>query len=525
MGQNMSFLTRAVIITPFVMALSVSGGCSNDADDCSERLRCGQGGAGGEAGQGGDAGNGGNGGQGGGTPAGCVPADEENPVANTCGIFVSSSLGTAGNAGTKEAPVPTIAEALSISNGKPIYLCGEAFDEAVDMQAGTDVYGALDCANGWAYAPAQKTLVSGPANTIAWKISGAGATTLSDLAITAASATDDGQSSIAMLVDAATVTLERCELTAGDGAQGADAPLDLDDPMLDGGDGQDGSDEDMLMNQACVAATGIIGGGGGQKTCQGTNVNGGRGGAGTPDTTGANGIAGNGPGGLLTGGVPGMGEGAGGLCPGGAGISGNPGVPGAGAMGVGAVSASGYSGIPGGDGLTRGEDGNGAGGGGGANQCGTGNMFSGPSGGGGGSGGCGGAPGVGGSGGGSSIALISLNAEIALLSVTLTAAIAGNGGNGSVGQEGGNGGLPGDSGGTGACAGGQGGNGGRGGAGGGGLGGHSLGIAFKGTEPTRDGGSIEFGMEGLGGEGGDGGPMNQGGNGDNGTAAETLLFE
>jgi hypothetical protein len=524
-----SFVSRVGVpsATLLFFALTPQAGCS-DCDDygtCDEPTGGGAGtsGMGGESGQGGQ---GGQGGEGGGPPAGCIPSEVDGVVEDSCGVFVSSSLGTAGAEGTKAAPVATIAEALSIANGKPIYLCGESFDEAVDMDAGTDVFGALACADGWAYASGTKSQINGPENVIAWKVSGSGTSILADLAVAAASATDPGASSIAMLIDGSTVDLLRCDLTAGDGAAGAPPPADPDDPTLDGDPATNGSNQDALMQMACVAATDINGGAPGEKTCGAVNVDGGSGGDGQNIANGGNGAPGNGPGGSGTGGPGGNGEGLPTPCSGTEGDQGGPGTPGDGATGLGSISSTGYAGTPGGAGVSAGGHGEGGGGGGGANECGTGLAFAGPSGGGGGSGGCGGAPGVGGAAGGSSIALVSLDATVTLTGSVLTANLGAVGGIGSAGQEGGDGGAPGNGGmGGGACAGGQGGHGGRGGAGGGGLGGHSLGIAFTGAEPMRDGGSITVGEAGLGAEGGDGGPSNLGGTGENGQALETLSFD
>jgi hypothetical protein len=519
-----------LVLAPLPILLPTA--CAEDlGDDCNNTFTCqgGTSGQGGEAGNAGSGGEGGDGGQGGGPPAGCIPAEADGPIPDTCGIFVSSSKGSAGAAGTKEDPVASIAEALTIAEGKPIYLCGEAFDEAVVMDAGTDVFGALNCEGDWAYAAATKSQVNGPADVIAWKISGGGTTIIADVAVTATTATDpEGDSrgsSIAMLVDGSTVDLQRCNLTAGDGAEGADAPIDREDTSLDGDPGDNGSNQDMLMQMACVTATAISGGGPGEKSCGLINVDGGLGGNGTNIATGASGSAGNGPDGAVTGGAGGLGEGAAGTCQGGEGEPGDPGDAGAGAVGIGAIGPNGFSGQPGDPGMTAGGPGEGGGGGGGANECGAGLAFAGASGGGGGSGGCGGQPGVGGGAGGSSIALVSLSAAVTLTGCTLTTGVGGAGGVGSAGQDGGAGGDGGDPGGTGACQGGTGGHGGRGGAGGGGLGGHSLGIAFTGSEPEATNTSIVPGDGGEGGEGGIGGAGNQGGKGDNGQALETLSFD
>src|SRR5690349_21244326 len=48
----------------------------------------------------------------GGTPSRCVPSENSKPVADDCGIFISSSLGKDSNNGTKSAPVQTLQHAL-----------------------------------------------------------------------------------------------------------------------------------------------------------------------------------------------------------------------------------------------------------------------------------------------------------------------------------------------------------------------------------------------------------------------------
>jgi hypothetical protein len=516
---------RASLVAILIGLPVIIPGCFDNEETCDRYNYCGDSGNGGTSGGGqGGQGGGGQGGQGGGPPVECIPSEAMGVVDDSCGVFVSSSKGTTGGAGTKAEPVNTIAEALAVAAGRPIYLCGETFAEAVVMEAGSDVFGALDCENDWAYKAGTKSQINAPANSIAWKVSGAGSSTIADVSVTGATATDPGASSIAMLVDSSTVDLVRSELTAGDGATGGNAPADPDDPTLDGDAAVSGSNMNGML-VACVDAVGIFGGAPGEKTCAGSvNVDGGNGGNGETDATGGPGSPGNGPAGLMTGGAAGAGEPSA-MCQGAQGGPGDPGTPGLGATGNGSIDATGYTGPAGGPGLAGGGHGEGGGGGGGANECGPGDNFAGPSGGGGGSGGCGGLPGTGGAAGGSSIALVSLGANVTLTACALTASDGGAGGIGSDGQEGGDGGQPGLAGGGGACAGGQGGKGGQGGAGGGGLGGHSLGIAFTDQEPTLESTDIMPGSEGPGGEGGDGGPGNMGGEGDAGISAETQSFD
>jgi hypothetical protein len=452
-------------------------------------------------------------------PIECIPSEATGVVDDSCGVFVSSSKGTTGAAGTKADPVSTVAEALSAAAGRPIYLCGELFEEAVVMDAGTDVFGALDCENDWAYEADTKSQVNGPANAIAWKISGSGTTTIADVVVTAATATDPGMSSIAMLVDESTVELVRCDLTAGDGAVGerGEDGVDFDDDTDN--EGENGASGNVTPVGACNVQA-HTGGMGGPKTCDGVDVSGGNGGAALTDPAGA-GIEGK-PNNAGPEGNGGAGQNIGMATPCGTGEQGAPGTPGnagAPATSLGTLSATGYLGVDGGVG---GDAGHGqGGGGGGASACTAGNT--GPSGGGGGSGGCGGKGATGGTAGGASIALASVNATVALTACSLIAAAGGTGGTGGNGQIGGAGGVGGPQGGN-ACSGDNGGPGGNGGSGGGGRGGHSLGIAFIGTEPAQDG--MTTVAEGDEGDGGDGGLGNTpAGDGDAGIAAATQSFD
>jgi hypothetical protein len=515
----------SILCLTSVCVIAFAQGCSSLGDDCANSKTCtaagGASGQGGEAGNGG-GGNGGQGGQGGGPPVECIPSEAMGVVADSCGVFVSSSKGTAGAAGTKEEPVNTIAEALSIAAGKPIYLCGEAFDEEVVMEAGTDVYGALDCENDWSYKPETKAQVNAPANAIAWKVSGSGSSTIADVAITAATATDPGMSSIAMLVDESTVDLVRCDITAGDGADGAPG-------TSTGGTAQGG----IMGNpglMGCMDGDTVNGGPGPTRTCaNGDTSTGGTGGLSMANQNGSTGNGGTSSPSVTTpldnGGDGETGPAVGQECDNGTvGSVGDAGAQGAAATALGTLDATGFVGTPGGNG-GHGSPGQGGGGGGaakGAVTCGSAALAA-HSGGSGGAGGCGGEPGTGGGAGGSSIALMSLLATVTLADTTLTAGDGGDAGGGGNAQGGGagvNGGL---AGGSGACNGGRGGDGGAGGAGGGGRGGHSLGIAFTGVEPSHDRASI---VPGEAGDGGDGGLGNTpAGDGDPGVVAASHSFD
>jgi hypothetical protein len=463
------------------------------------------------------------GGTGGGTPAGCNPTTSTSPVADSCGVFVSSSKGSdASGTGTKEAPYQTLPKALGAAAGMPVYACGETFTvtQTVTLSAKVDLYGALDCAQGWAYDATTKTQLQ--ADTTATPIPmtlsmGASGSSVHDFAITAADATMTGGSSIAVLDDQAALTLENVDIAAGAGMAGAAGAPQSQVTTPTSASGTNGADD-----ASCNMTSNIPGGTGGTNICNGSATNGGNGGEGLPvavgdpgasgqPTTPANGGAGQTSTPCQTGGSGNevtAGEAA-------------DGMPGTGAHGIGDVSASGYQ-PPAAMLGTAGSAGQGGGGGGGAHACDANNMFAGPSGGGGGAGGCGGAAGNFGTSGGSSIGILALGAKLTLTTVTITTKAGGIGGAGASGQPGENGGVPGSPGAAGACPGGSGGQGGAGGPGGGGAGGHSVGIAVKnGTLPTLGTTTITPGNGGMGGAGGDTTTQTQG---DPGLGCKTLDF-
>ena len=466
------------------------------------------------------------GGAGGGIPTECVPSADNPYVADSCGLFVSSSRGADNiTDGTKADPFASISYAIEEAQRREqsrIYVCGEPFEEAVQLPEGISLYGALSCPAeaDWQYSPEDKTALSAEADVIPLRVTDAGEShsVVAGFAVTARPAETAGGSSIAALVDGATVSFEGCELVAQAGADGAagDTPLGKGAEGVIGLDGKDGclnADPVISPNPvalSCPNGDSTTGGRGGM----GDVIAGGGGIQGTSDPV-ASGEVSNG----------GDGQTSSESCDqGGDGADGDPGTPGAGASGIGTVNATGYVGSLGQDGQSHGTPGQGGGGGGGARgaaACNT-TTNAGPSGGNGGPGGCGGAPGGGGGAGGSSIALISVSAAVTLSGCSLTAATGGQGGAGGDGQEGGDGrggGDGGDGNKNNACPGGSGGKGGQGGAGGGGLGGHSLGIAHVGAAPTETEVTIVLGSQGGGGLGGLG---NANGGGDDGQAAERL---
>jgi hypothetical protein len=432
-----------------------------------------------------------------------VPSENPDAVDDGCGVFVSSSLGKAGNSGAKGASVKSLGEAITLAkaHGRRVYACAESFAEALVVTEGVTLYGGLDCAKGWGYVgDTKKSMLDGPADQIALVVgSAAKAVELADFAITAASATVPGGSSIAAVVDHAELGLTRCDLVAGDGAEGI-AGMPYASAGQAGEVGLNGGD-------AC-SANSIFGGDSVVGMCGGAESTSGNGGPGLSNSGGA------GSPGLPDGAMnAGIGEGAMACTPGTKGNDGAPGDPGTGAMALGTLDKTGVTVPPGGNG-TLGAVAQGGGGGGGAkggaaaNKCPAG-MAGGASGGSGGSGGCGGAGGKGGSAGGSSIALLSLDASLTFATVKLTTGKGAKGGDGGGGQDGGQGGSPGAGGKVPmgsilnpGCSGGPGGQGGKGGQGGGGLGGHAIGIAYTGAAaPSIKGATFTKGTPGDGGLG------------------------
>lgn len=466
-------------------------------------------------------------------PAGCDPGTAKEGVGDDCGVFVSER-GADGAAGTKQAPLKSIGEAIGRvknSENPRVYVCIGEFTESLSVPAGVTIFGRLDCDANWIRVDEEgkETVLTAEAGMVPLKISAAGGSTrIEDLHVKAEKispqdATMRGTSSIATIAEGGSITLVRCTLEADEAAPGPTGALaDPPDSELDGEPGSAG-------NAACTAAV-VAPNAEPSKDC----------GTGDSNDISRGGLGGNGgrnqaypgyngsPNGIANAGAR---QGNGDCGEGGMGKVGDPGVPGLGATGTGTISSAGYEGAPG----QRGQRGRpGQGGGGGAGGMGEGACtgasanFGGASGGSGGTGGCGGNGGNGGGAGGSSIALLSIDAALTFQEVRLIAKAGGNGGAGASGQLGGDG-AAGGAGGTGisnkplsdGCAGGAGGEGGQGGKGGGGLGGHSIGIAFRGTPPPTVGVEIDHGVAGGGGEGDDSDTKY---NGKPGVAADTHEF-
>jgi hypothetical protein len=520
------FLTGLSGLALFVGA----SGCSNNTDNCYLTFLCdGVVTTGGETGGKTSSVGAGSG------PPGCEKSPSEDPsvVRNECGYFVSSSAKDFGSLGTLEEPVKTLSSAieLAIKGPKRVYACADAFEESIRVPAGVEIYGGLDCENGWVPSNGLKTKLTAAAGEVPLRLDeGEGLTKIEDFEVTARDAPAAGNpSSIAAIAANVELELARCIFIAGNGRAGANGAHGT-DPSEAAPPGDPGA-------KVCANATG---GPGGENTCGDYKTNGGIGGlAGkwiSDDVTfgpegGGNGEpAGDGSenGGAAY-------EGGGWTCPDGSlGGPGAPGVEGQSGMG-GRWSVNGSpagifnidKGLVGADGLpgSDGTPGQGGGGGGGRSWgyfCGKDDKAgNGPAGAGGGAGGCGGVGGTGGQAGGSSIALVSLGEkQVTLVDVILQTGAGGKGGNGGSGK-------PGQKGGDGgaalwiACSGGKGGEGGHGGHGGGGAGGHSIGIAhlFGLISVTN----TKFQMQNAGpGAGGESESAN--GAGEAGTWAQTVKF-
>src|SRR5690606_31140931 len=116
---------HAALWTLALTTAVTTAACDDTTDDCTLAANCtqAQGGSAGQSGVGGQGGMG-QGGAGGGTPTACIPSEVDGVVDDSCGVFVSSSLGDDNNAGDKAAPFATITAALAAANGRAVYLCG-----------------------------------------------------------------------------------------------------------------------------------------------------------------------------------------------------------------------------------------------------------------------------------------------------------------------------------------------------------------------------------------------------------------
>lgn len=426
-------------------------------------------------------------------------------VESLAALFVSPA-GEDTNPGSAARPLASIQTALvrAGTTGKLVFVCGDedGYEESLAIEnpaLPVEVYGGFDCAS-WEYSPTMRPRVLSPTPQGIVIRSAGVAVKVANLRITAAAATEPGESSVgALVLDSRNVELSHVDLVAQAAQPGTDAtPYEEEASSgfasnpgtaacASGGTEAIGGAEVEL---ACDTGQPSLGGRGGDGgTATRTPLGGGDGGPTSPDGP----VSGAGLGGLAEGGstwsctVSGNGN---------SGTDGSNGLPGTGGQ-VGTINEAGEF-VPG-NALegTPGTPGQGGGGGGGQlapATCPDG-APRGASGGSGASGGCGGKGGGAGAGGGASIGLLVVNSEVTLRNALVTADRGGNGGNGEMGQVGGTGGLAASS--TGTCRGGNGGNGGTGGPGGSGAGGPSAAIAFVGTPPTyEDMGNVLSSSEG-----------------------------
>ncbi len=435
-------------------------------------------------------------------------------------VFVSAE-GSAGAAGTIDAPVRTITEGvqLALSSTRDVYVCNGTYAENLTLDKVTiRIFGGFDCKNGWTRGDQHASVA--PASGKALRIIASESVWVDGLDFKAASATKPGESSIAVVVQNSKAKIRRSNVEAGNGAPGQDgAPAEVvTTPPPKGKDGESATGSGC----ASTGATGspcdrqTFGGEAVQRslTCPGASGSYvvGWGGAGEwiPDvysgpmrqTAGGAGLIKEGSslrtasGGTFTatlGEVLGTStEGA----PGASGANGGPGAPAT--LSFGTVREGEYIPASGGSNGAGGGVGVPGGGGGGGAAYGAPRpyaWFPGGAGGDGGSPGCGGAPGRGGGGGGAAIALFTIDSDVLLGVGAIKRGNGGKGGDPTVGAKGQPGGAPG-LGGKGlvfsAAAGspdgkpgGKSGDGGSGGPGGPGAGGPSIGIVAIGAEPLK----------------------------------------
>jgi len=479
------------------------------------------------------------------------------------GIFVVASGGaTAGNC--DQATPCTLVRGIAVAtdNRRNVYLRqGNYTGAVINISKNLQVFGGYNSA--WLRRPrvtaGHDVRLTGAADgnigTITVRVTGAVQVTLADLFIVGANASGttngQGRSSYAIHSTSATLRVERCDITAGNGSDGSGGGAGL--PTTEPGAAGSGSPGEGARTggyTSCENGSDWNGdpGPAGTNSCDNSygNPNGGIGGTGgrpdesfdcactffgcfccfaatsgtdggsAPAVSGNNGLRGTGSGTCAT--------------PGGANSGGTSTANGQGGSGAsnnnGSLSAVFWWAANGVNG-TQGRNGIGGGGGGGGGACNNGATESDTSGTGGGGGGAGGckASTVGGGafGGGGSFGIFGYQSNITLVATTITrgsGGAGGRGGNGGWGQPGGGGGSGGP-GSNGSQAGGRGGDGARGGhsgGGGGGAGGVSFGV-FR-YQGSLSGGTFTGGGAGNGGAAG-AGPGNGGGSGTNGVSGDS----
>lgn len=437
-----------------------------------------------------------------------TPTPTNPPPASA--IFVSSTVGSPSGAGTMASPVNSITLGIgkAVANSLPdVFIDGGTYAESITLVSGVNLFGGYSSGAGWTRTGAT-TVVNG--STTAVTGTSVSNVVIDGVTIHAAANSSAGASSYGIrLVNATSITIQNCTITAGSGGTGSGGANGANGSAgNNGGGGADGSCDGGCPVSGCGGcAAGGGGGGGGFSPCGNHGGTGGQGGNedscvgqtnGFPGSAGVNGGSGGG------GGSSGN--------PGGGGGAGNPGSAGSnagnGGGGVGGSAASGtWVGNNGGTGSSgTSGTGGGGGGGGGAQTCSTCNDGPGNGGGGGGAGGCGGGGGGLGTAGGGSFGVFLVNyPSVRLANNSVATGNGGAGGNGGVRGLGGAGGAgsPGAQTCTGEVGaggnGGDGGVGGNGGHGGGGAGGPTIGIFCTVAGQSCSGNSVATGSPGTGG--------------------------
>lgn len=400
-------------------------------------------------------------------------------------VFARADAPEAPGEGTREKPFTSLQAAIdaAAASDKRVFACsGAPFQESVVIDTPMELRGGFDCEQGWIYDPLLRSTVLGVADSVAMTVTKpASGSTVVGWQIEAPDAVSPGASSVALVVARLIkpTFLCRCDLIAGNGADGVDAETWAGAAPAPSGADAAQPGEPGAASDECTDPAVFHGGLNGVTQCDDDPTDGGLGGlGGIPPGGGGDGEDGA----PAAEPFPPYGSGGQGAGSCGDGFIGAPGwqaANGKGGVKIGALSLTGVKNVDG----TPGQHGNRGGGGGGgggrgyATACGPQSLEGfGASGGGGGAGGCGGKPGGGGTAGGSSVGLVALGGDLFVKTATFTTGAGGDGGEGGIGQLGGNGGLGAPGGNPDGCSGGDGGDGTAGGRGGAGQGGDSVSL-------------------------------------------------
>jgi hypothetical protein len=172
------------------------------------------------------------GGADGSTPDGSAPACDPNasPVP-TClvneatAVFVSSSLGSDANDGSRAKPVKSLAAALAAAapTKKRIYACAENYDESVTLVDGVSLFGYFDCTAQWSVDTKKFATIHSPSSPAIVAKNLTLVTRLEGVSVVAPNAATAGGSSIGLLADhAPTLVIATAKIQAGDAQDGTD---------------------------------------------------------------------------------------------------------------------------------------------------------------------------------------------------------------------------------------------------------------------------------------------------------------